>query len=82
MKVKYVVIKKMSELTVNQTCKIVEVTANLRLKRRVFELGLIVGEKVKILAISPLKNSFLIMVKNYSLAIRKSILNDILVEML
>ena len=72
----------MSELTVNQTCKIVEVIADLRLKRRVFELGLIAGERVKILAISPLKNSFLIMVKNYSLAIRKSILNDILVEML
>ena len=72
----------MSELTVNQTCKIVEVIADLRLKRRVFELGLVVGEKIKILSVSPLRNSFLIMVKNYSLALRKSILNDILVEML
>ena len=70
----------MSELRVNEICEIIEVSANVRLKRRVFELGLVPGEKVKVLAISPLKNSFLLEVKNYSLALRKSILNDVLVE--
>lgn len=72
--------KTMSELKVGESATILNLRADLHLRRRLLELGLTDGETVKILSISPLKNSFLLSVKNYTLALRKNILDDIIVE--
>ena len=72
--------KKLSELKAGQIGKITNLIADVKIKRRLLELGLINGQKVKILSLSPLKNSFLIALKSYSLCLRKSILNSVLVE--
>ena len=71
---------KLSKLKKGQSGKIISVDADISLKRRLLELGLLKNEIVKILAISPLKNSYLLAIKNYTLALRKSILDGIWVE--
>ena len=72
--------KCLSDLKVNDRCKIVSVDSNIHLRRRLLELGLFLGQEVQILAISPLNNTFLIAIKNYTLALRKNILQSIYVE--
>lgn len=74
--------KLLSGLKVNDECLVAGIEGDMHIKRRVLELGILPGEKIKILSISPLKNSFLIAVKNYSLALRKTILDNILVEVI
>ena len=78
--VKYFMIKKMSELKVGQSATILNCNFNVRLKRRMLELGFLSGQNVKVLAISPLKNSFLVAINSYSLALRKDILQNIEVQ--
>ena len=73
-------LKSLSKIRVNTLCKVVSVDEKIKIKRRVFELGIVPNEIVKVLSISPLKNSFLIAVKNYSLALRKQIVDNIMVE--
>ena len=73
-------IKPLSQVKKNTNYKISSITGDVYLKRRVLELGILPNEKIKILSISPLKNSYLVAVKNYSLALRKNILDNILVE--
>ena len=72
--------KKLSELKKNQTAKIEEITCNLKLKRRLYELGICTNVSVKVLSISPLKNTYILEVKGYALAVRKDILNQIFVR--
>lgn len=73
--------KILSDLKVREKAKVVAVFGDLHLKRRLFELGILNGQVVEILSISPLKNSYLIAIKNYSLALRKNILQNIMVEL-
>ena len=72
----------LSSLKVNMSCIVKNVDCDIKLKRRVFELGILPEERVKVLSVSPLKSSFLIAVKNYSLALRNQILDSIMVEVL
>ena len=73
---------KLSDLKNGQAAKVLSVQADIRLRRRLLELGILKGEVVKILSVSPLKSSYLLTVKNYTLALRKSILDGILVEII
>ena len=73
--------KTLDQLGVGQSSKIVKINCEISLKRRLFELGLLIDEYVKVLAKSPFKNTYLLSVKNYTLALRKSILQNIYVEM-
>ena len=72
--------KKLSELRIGETGKIINLDADVHIKRRLLELGLMDGQQVKILSTSPLKNCFLIELKSYSLCLRKNILNCVEVE--
>ena len=71
--------RKLNELKINECSKVVQIVADLKLKRRLLELGLVQNEEIKILSISPLKNTFLVEIMNYSLAIRKDVAEKILV---
>lgn len=53
-----------------KTYKIIKITGELKIKRRLLDLGFLIGEKIEILNISPLKKTFLISIKGYVLAIR------------
>ena len=72
----------LSSLKVNMSCLVKNVECDIKLKRRVFELGILPQQKITVMSISPLKNSFLIAVNKYSLALRKQILDSIMVEVL
>jgi len=73
-------VKRLSELVVGQTGKVISVEGDLYIKRRLLELGIIKGTQIKILRVSPLKNTFLIHLHDYSLALRKNSLNLVRVE--
>ena len=70
----------MSDCKVGDSVILVKINLDMKIKRRLYELGMLPKEVVKIVSISPLKNSFLIVVKNYTLAIRKNLLENIEVE--
>lgn len=70
----------MSTLKKGQECKVVSIESNIHLKRRLLELGFIQGTIIKIEDVSPLKNSYLIQVRGYLIALRKSAVNSIKVE--
>ena len=74
--------KTLNQLKVGEKASISKIDCNTRLMRRLFELGLLINERVQILAVSPLKNTYLIGVKNYTLALRKKILQNVFVEMI
>ena len=71
-----------SNLKVNENGKIIKVISDIHLRRRLYEFGLFAGQLVYVLSISPLKNTFIISVNGYALALRKSILDAIFVEKL
>ena len=71
---------KLSDLKVEESAKIVSFFCDKKTKQRLLQLGLTTGQVVKILNISVLKKSYLISVRHYSLAIRKSILEFVDVE--
>lgn len=73
---------KLSNMKINQKCKICKIECDIRLKRRLLELGLCNQTVLKIINISPLKNSYLIELRGYVLAIRKSCAEYIKVEII
>lgn len=73
---------KLNELSKNQLAKIVKVGGSIHTRRRLYEFGILCGQKVKILFISPKGNSFIVEINNYTLALRKNILENILVEII
>lgn len=78
--VKYFMIKKLSDLKVGQSATILNCKFDVHLRRRMLEFGFLGGQVIKVLAISPLKNSFLLTINGYSLALRKDILQNIEVQ--
>lgn len=72
--------KILSEVKKQVECTVLKISGNLQLKRRLLELGFVKGTSVKIINISPLKNSYLIEVRNYVIAMRKSAVEQICVE--
>ena len=63
---------KLSHLVCGESAKILQIVGDKKTKQRLLQLGLTTGQIVKVLAISSLKKSFLISVRGYTLAIRKS----------
>lgn len=76
-------IKKLSEVNLNQKCRIINVFhSNLRLRYRLLEMGLTKGTLVTIKKISPLGDPISIEFRNYELCLRKCDLINIDVELL
>ena len=73
-------IKNLSEVSINKTARVVEIVGDVYIKRRLLELGFVSDVKVKILSISPLKNSYLVALRGYVLALRKNSLELVRVE--
>lgn len=62
----------LDRLKVGDTGYIVNVSGNLKIKTRLLELGFTKGTLIRILNISSLKNSFLVELRGYILALRNS----------
>lgn len=56
---------------------IVNITGSLHLKRRLLDLGFTHGTLVKVINISPLKNSFLLEIHGYIIALRRNAIKNI-----
>jgi Fe2+ transport system protein FeoA len=65
-------IKRLNELKKGESGVVVSVSGDVYIRRRLLELGLISGTKVSVLGVSPLKNTYLISLRDYSLALRKN----------
>lgn len=70
----------LSQLNENQQGEIVYINGIMPLKRRLLELGFVKGTIVKVINISPLKNSYLLQIRGYLLALRKSAVNNIVIK--
>ena len=64
--------KSLSDYKVGDNLIIEDISAPLRLKRRLLDLGFVSGSKVRIINISPLKNSYLLEIHGYIRALRKN----------
>lgn len=64
----------LSNLKVGETGYITSVNGNLKLKTRLLELGFTKGTLVRVLNISSLKNSYLVEIRGYILALRSSVI--------
>lgn len=63
-----------------QKAKIIRIDVSGPLKRRLMDMGVLVGEEVRVEKIAPLGDPIEVRVKSYSLSLRKKEAKNILVE--
>ena len=63
---------KLSQLRKNESGIICGVEGDIFIKRRLLELGFVNGTEVKVISVSPLKNTYLLDLQDYVLALRKN----------
>ena len=63
---------RLDKLNKNQIGIICVIDGDVFIKRRLLELGFVNGTEVKVLSVSPLKNTYLLRLKDYCLALRKN----------
>ena len=73
---------KLSELKIGQEGRVVKITAEPGIKRRLMDMGLVPGVKVKIEKVAPLGDPMDLIVKGYHLSLRKEESSAIIVEVL
>ena len=61
----------------NETGFVVSISGPLHLKRRLLDLGFTQGAMVRVINISPLKNSFLLEIHGYIIALRQNAVKNI-----
>lgn len=62
----------LSSLKTGEAGYITKISGNIKIRNRLYELGFTKGTLVRVLNISSLKHSFLIEIRGYILALRKS----------
>ncbi len=68
-----------ASLKINQMATILSLNNPNKVKYRLMELGFVKGAKVKVLAISSLKKTYLLEIQGCVIALRSSILKEILI---
>lgn len=64
---------KLSDLKVGQTAKVQSINiTDRKIKRHLLDMGVVVGTKVKITKVPPMKDPVCIELRDYELAVRKS----------
>ncbi len=71
---------KLSELPAGSFCKIKELKFDPSLKRKLLEMGLIPGQVIEVIQVSPFGGPVKIKIKDYCLAVRKADAEKIIVE--
>jgi Fe2+ transport system protein FeoA len=74
-------VKKLSELRPGEKGKVCRIQTEPRLKRRIMDMGVIVGSMVEVEKLAPMGDPIDIRVKGYHLSLRKEEAAGILVEM-
>jgi ferrous iron transport protein A len=76
-------LEKLSNLVIGQKAKIVKINSqegDKRIKQRLRDMGIIAGEEIYIRKAAPLGDPIEVIVKNYSLTLRKKEAELILIE--
>ncbi|AAM72965.1 MAG TPA: iron transporter [Chlorobaculum sp.] len=71
---------KLSELKKGQSARIVAMPSSGRLRKRLNEMGMLVGEIVRIEGVAPLGDPVEMTVRGYRLSLRRSDIENITVE--
>jgi len=71
---------KLSELKKEQSARIVAMPSSGGLRRRLAEMGMLVGEVVRVEGVAPLGDPVEMTVRRYRLSLRKSDIENITVE--
>ncbi|HXX52962.1 MAG TPA: FeoA family protein [Thermodesulfovibrionales bacterium] len=72
----------LSMLKTGEKGKITKIGATGPLKRRLMDMGVLIGQEVKMLKIAPLGDPVEVNVKNYNLSLRKKEAEEIEVEVM
>ncbi|NOK61831.1 MAG: ferrous iron transport protein A [Chloroflexi bacterium AL-W] len=70
----------LDQLTTGDQAKVVRISGERRMRRRLLDMGLITGETVAIKAVAPLGDPLELIVKGYQLSLRKQDARQIIVE--
>jgi Fe2+ transport system protein FeoA len=71
---------RLDHLKVGEEGKISKIETNSRIKKRLLELGLVPGEKVKLERIAPLGDPIEVLVKGFHLSLRKEEASGVMIE--
>lgn len=72
----------LSELKPGQTGRITKIGSIGALKRRLMDMGVLVGESVEVIKVAPLGDPMEVNIKNYNLSLRKKEAEGIEVEVM
>lgn len=72
----------LSQVEVGENCQILKIGSLGSLKRRLMDMGVLVGEKIKVEKLAPLGDPIEITVKSYKLSLRKKEAEKIDVEII
>ena len=73
---------KLSELEVSGKCRIVRVTGDRAIKKRLLEMGFVKGTEIHVEKVAPLGDPMELVLKGYHLSLRRDEANDVQVERL
>ncbi|MBF0569627.1 MAG: ferrous iron transport protein B [Candidatus Omnitrophica bacterium] len=71
---------KLSDVAVKGTCKVVKVTGDKNIKKRLLEMGFIRGTEIHVQKQAPLGDPMELVLKGYHLSLRREEANDVYVE--
>lgn len=71
---------KLSELKTGQTARIKKLSCSGTLKSKLLDMGVLNGERIKIVRIAPLGDPVEVLIKQYKLSLRKKDIEGIIVE--
>ena len=72
----------LSDIKIGDSCKILKIGSLGPLKRRLMDMGVLVGETIKVEKLAPMGDPIEITVKSYKLSLRKSEAEKINVELI
>jgi DtxR family Mn-dependent transcriptional regulator len=74
--------KALSKLQIGEKGKVIRITAQGPVRRRILEMGVIPGTEISVKGVAPLGDPVELMVKGYRLSLRKEEADDVIVEVL
>jgi len=72
--------QKLAELKIGEKCKVVKVSGESSIRRRIMDMGIVKGTEILVERVAPLGDPFEIIVRGYHLSLRKEESENIFVE--
>ena len=73
-------LKRLSDLEVKESCKVVKLTGTKAIKKRLLEMGFIKGTELYIEKVAPLGDPMELVLKGYHLSLRRDEAHNIYIE--